>query len=105
MLNLFKKLLGIGPPVDFEAWKAKGAIILDVRTADEFKRGHIKGALNVPLQDLPKSGKLKNKNQPIITCCASGMRSAAAAATLQKAGFTEVMNGGGWQSLQNKWPA
>ncbi len=104
MLNLLKKILGIGPAVNYSDLKARGAIILDVRTPDEFKRGHIKGALNLPLQDLPKSGKLKNKNQPIITCCASGMRSAAAASTLKKAGFTDVLNGGGWQSLQNKWP-
>jgi rhodanese-related sulfurtransferase len=46
--------------------------------------------------------KLKDKNQPIITCCASGMRSASAKSILQSNGFTQVYNGGGWSSLQNK---
>jgi len=45
--------------------------------------------------------KLK-KDKPIITCCASGMRSASAKSILKSNGFTEVHNGGGWSSLQNK---
>ena len=45
--------------------------------------------------------KLK-KDKVIITCCASGMRSAAAKNILKSNGFTEVHNGGGWMSLQNK---
>jgi rhodanese-related sulfurtransferase len=47
-------------------------------------------------------GKLKDKNKPIITCCASGMRSASAKSILVANGFTQVHNGGGWNSLQNK---
>jgi rhodanese-related sulfurtransferase len=45
--------------------------------------------------------KIKKMKQPIITCCASGMRSAAAKATLQAKGI-ETFNGGNWYSLQQK---
>jgi rhodanese-related sulfurtransferase len=42
------------------------------------------------------------KDIPLITCCASGMRSASAKSILLSKGYTEVYNGGGWASLQNK---
>ena len=43
-----------------------------------------------------------DKNKPIITCCASGMRSASAKSILKSNGFSQVYNGGGWSSLRNK---
>jgi rhodanese-related sulfurtransferase len=43
-----------------------------------------------------------DKSKPVITCCASGMRSASAKSLLLQKGFSEVYNGGGWTSLQNK---
>ncbi|MBP8067673.1 MAG: rhodanese-like domain-containing protein [Pedobacter sp.] len=46
--------------------------------------------------------KLTNKNKAIITCCASGMRSASAKSILKSSGYAEVHNGGGWSSLQSK---
>ena len=103
MLRFFKKLFGLGPATDFGALRQQGAVIVDVRTKGEYQSGHIAGAENIPLDVL--SGKLsafKDKNAPIITCCASGMRSAAAKNLLQANGFTKVYNGGGWHSLQGK---
>jgi rhodanese-related sulfurtransferase len=47
-------------------------------------------------------GKLKDKNKPIITCCASWMRSASAKSILTSNGYTQVYNGSGWYGLQNK---
>ena len=47
-------------------------------------------------------GQLKDKNKTIITCCASGMRSASAKSILKSNGYTSVHNGGGWSSLQSK---
>ena len=80
-----------------------GGIIVDVRSSGEFFGGHIDGSLNIPLGELTtKLDYLKDKNQPIITCCASGMRSAAAAKLLKANGYTEVVNGGGWASLKTK---
>jgi rhodanese-related sulfurtransferase len=102
MLQLIKKLLGLGPKTDFRVLLQNGAQIIDVRTKEEFQRGHIKGAQNIPLHELKgKLSKLK-KDLPVITCCASGMRSASAKGMLQSQGFKEVYNGGGWMSLQNK---
>jgi phage shock protein E len=104
MLNALKNLLGLGgPSVDLAALAQQGAVILDVRTKGEYASGHIKGSLNIPLDALGSNlGKLKDKQTPIITCCASGMRSASAKSFLKNQGYTEVHNGGGWMSLRNK---
>jgi rhodanese-related sulfurtransferase len=56
----------------------------------------------MPLDTLAGNiGKL-DKGKAIITCCASGMRSASARGLLRSYGFVRVYNGGGWQSLKNK---
>ena len=103
MINAIKNLFGMGPKVDYAELVKKGAIILDVRSKGEFNGGHIKGAINIPVDSLGSNlGKLKDKKKPIITCCASGMRSASAKGILKSNGYEEVHNGGGWMSLQNK---
>lgn len=102
MISFLKKLFGGAPPVNYAELMAKGAIIVDVRTKGEYQGGHIKGSVNIPLQSLEAGmGKLK-KDKPIITCCASGMRSASAKSILQANGFAQVYNGGGWHSLNSK---
>lgn len=101
MLGAIKKLFG-GKSVDYRELVRNGAIILDVRTPAEFKSGHIKGAVNIPVQSLSASLNKLDKNKTIITCCASGMRSASAKSILKSAGFAEVHNGGGWSSLNSK---
>ncbi len=103
MFELIKRIFTPRPTADFSEMIKNGGIILDVRSPGEFKGGHIKGSRNIPLNSLPTSLKnLKNKEQPIITCCASGMRSASAKSILKSNGYTNVHNGGGWRSLQNK---
>jgi phage shock protein E len=103
MINTLKKLFGLGTAVNYAELVKNGATILDVRSKGEFAGGHIKGSLNISVDVLRKNlSKLKGKNKPIITCCASGMRSASAKSILQSNGYTNVYNGGGWNSLQNK---
>jgi rhodanese-related sulfurtransferase len=102
MMNALKSLLGMGPKVDFSQLKKEGAQIIDVRTPGEFKTGYIQGSINIPLQSLSGSLSKIKKDKPVITCCASGMRSASAKNILKSAGFTEVHNGGGWSSLKSK---
>jgi rhodanese-related sulfurtransferase len=102
MINTLKSLLGMGPKVDFSQLKRNGAQIIDVRTPGEFKTGHIQGSINIPLQSLSGSLSKIKKDKPVITCCASGMRSASAKNILKSAGFSEVHNGGGWSSLRSK---
>ena len=80
----------------------KGAIILDVRSKAEYDSGAIPGSKHIPLQQIQsKVADIKKWNKPVITCCASGMRSGSAAAILRSNGV-EVMNGGGWQTLYSK---
>ncbi|APY10238.1 sulfurtransferase [Seonamhaeicola sp. S2-3] len=85
-----------------EDFKNRGAIIVDVRTPDEFQQGAIAGSKNIPLQTLnSKIDELRKLNKPVIACCASGMRSGTACSILRPHGI-EVINGGGWQSLSRK---
>jgi phage shock protein E len=102
MIETLKKLLGFGPSVDYRELLKNGAVIVDVRTVGEYQSGHIKGAINIPLNNIANQASKLNKNKPIITCCASGMRSSQAKGILQSKGFGEVYNGGGWTSLQSK---
>lgn len=93
----------MGVKTDYAQLVKEGAIILDVRSKGEYESGHIKGAINIPVDQLNNNlHKLKDKTMPIITCCASGMRSASAKSLLLANGFNKVFNGGGWGSLQNK---
>ena len=103
MIHTLKKLFGFGPAINYAELVKNGAIILDVRSKGEYAGGHIKGSINISVDTLRGNlGKLKDKNNPIITCCASGMRSASAKSILLSSGYTQVYNGGGWGSLQNK---
>jgi phage shock protein E len=103
MINTLKKLFGIGPSINYAELVKNGATILDVRSKSEYAGGHIKGSVNISVDTLRNNlGKLKDKNKPIITCCASGMRSASAKSILTANGYTQVYNGGGWYSLQSK---
>lgn len=94
---LFKKKAS-----DIKNFVNKGAIIIDVRTPSEYNHGAIKGSKNMPLQTIDsKINEIKRLNKPIITCCASGMRSGRAASILKNHGI-EAINGGGWASLKEK---
>ena len=102
MINTIRKLLGIAPPPDFRELISRGAVIIDVRTRGEYQGGHIRGSLNIPLNNLEAHLSKIKKDKPVITCCASGMRSASARSILQSKGYEEVYNGGGWLRLQSK---
>lgn len=103
MISKIKEMLGMGPKVNYAELVKQGAIILDVRSKSEFNGGHIKGSINISVDQLGNNlSKLKDKSKPIITCCASGMRSASAKSILKSNGYANVYNGGGWHSLQNK---
>ena len=88
---------------DYKGMLDEGGVIIDVRSSGEFYSGHIENSINIPLAELSsKIDSIKDKNQPIITCCASGIRSAAASKVFLAKGYTNVVNGGGWSSLQKK---
>jgi phage shock protein E len=79
---------------------AEGAKVVDVRTPGEFAGGHYPGAVNIPLDKLPKRmKKLGSKDGSIIVYCNTGSRSRVALSRLRAAGFEDVINGGGLSSL------
>ena len=102
MINTIKQLLGFGSKINYAQLVKDGAIIIDVRTKGEYQQGHIKGSQNIPLDVLSSNLSKLNKEKIIITCCASGMRSAQAKSILLSNGFSNVYNGGGWNGLNNK---
>jgi len=67
-------------------------MVVDVRTPQEYAQGHLKGAINIPLSDLPLRIGGLDPNKPILVYCQTGYRSAQASAILAKAGFTQVYN-------------
>lgn len=70
-------------------------VIIDVRSKLEYKMGHVKEAINIPVQSLQGHAKLESvtTNDEVIVYCASGARSAMAAQILQSQGYKNVVNG------------
>jgi rhodanese-related sulfurtransferase len=78
---------------------SRGVLVLDVRQPGEWRRGHIRNAVNVPLAQLKAKLETLPRDRTIVAVCASGHRSAVAARTLRRAGFeVENLRGGmhGW---------
>ena len=102
----FLDFIGLGSKISAIEESAKnGAIIIDVRSHDEYVSGNVIGSKNIPLQILQHEvAKIKSWNKPIIVCCQSGMRSAQATSLLTKNNI-DCINGGGWNSLNSKLSA
>ena len=75
----------------------KNYIILDVRRPDEYAKGHIPGAINVPNEEIGTAeiAELPDKSQLILVYCRSGRRSKEAAGKLVKLGYTSIVEFGG----------
>lgn len=71
---------------------ARGARLVDVRTAGEFTGGHIEGAVNVPIADITSASSSWDKKVPVVVYCQSGARSLNAFSYLQQQGFQHVYN-------------
>ena len=81
----------------------EGAILVDVRTPQEYRDGHIPGSTNIPLQTIDKiSSVVDNKNIPLFVYCYSGGRSRQAASMLQHMGYSNVHNIGGITAYSGK---
>ena len=72
----------------------KGAILLDVRSIQEFNEGHLENAISMPVYDINKKHTeiLKDKTQTIIVYCSTGHRSVKAQKLLKKLGYEKVYN-------------
>jgi rhodanese-related sulfurtransferase len=103
MLEFIRNLFGLGKRKELlkEAIR-RGAYIIDVRTPQEYKMGHIQQAVNIPLDQIRKNAeKIKKIDKPIITCCQTGSRSGRARSILRRRGIPDVLNGRGWISLRD----
>lgn len=98
-MNIFQTLFGGAKPADLKNIINEGAFLVDVRTRGEFVEGHVKGSVNIPLDSIPNQlAKFKNKKN-IIVFCRSGGRSSQAKSILEQNGFTNVVNGGTWDHV------
>ncbi|GHB07384.1 sulfurtransferase [Shewanella indica] len=81
---------------------AQGAMLVDVRTPEEYAEGHLPEAVNIPFEQIAEAfAKLGiAKDTPVVVYCRSGRRSGIAKESLEKAGYQEVYNGGGYDSLK-----
>jgi rhodanese-related sulfurtransferase len=94
---------GVDPARATQLLNREHASLIDIRTPEEFAKGHVAQAKNIPLDQLgSRTGDAGSKDKPVIVMCANGQRSAKAAATLRTAGFTNVVNLvgglGAWQT-------
>ena len=102
MIGYLRNLLGIDKRKELviDALR-RGAYIIDVRTPQEYKMGHVQQAVNIPLDQIRKNvDKIRKMDKPVITCCQTGSRSGRAKSILKKNGIPEVHNGRGWVSLR-----
>ncbi len=101
MLGFLKKLFTSGADKQLLIGQMikDGAVVVDVRTSDEFANDRYQHSRNIPLHLLDsKMADIKKWNKPVIVCCASGMRSNQAASMMAKAGI-KVINAGSYRYL------
>ena len=78
---------------------SKEVTIVDVRTIPEFDGGSVAKAINIPLDQVPERVEELKAMQPMVMCCAAGVRSGQAVNYLNQMGLKEVYNGGSWQQV------
>ena len=80
----------------------QGALVIDVRAAEEFATGHYPGAINIPHTLISKkiASIEKDKNKSIVVYCRSGNRAEVAKTELTKGGYLRVINAGGLADIK-----
>ena len=79
----------------------EGAFLVDVRTPTEFEAGSVKGAVNIPLDEVESKLEQFKDKENIVVFCRSGGRSAQAMKILNQNGFNNVVNGMTWQNVNS----
>ena len=83
--------------------KEENAVLLDVRTNEEYAAGHIEGSIHLPVGEIDRAGTvIADKDVPVYVYCRSGKRSERAAAYLKGNGYTKVNDIGGILSYKGK---
>jgi rhodanese-related sulfurtransferase len=98
---MLKRLILISPQ-KARAFLRDGAVLVDVRTPEEFRSGHLPGATNVPLGVLKQEAErsFPNKDKVVLLHCLSGTRSGIAARILKQQGYAKVFNLGSYGRAQ-----
>ncbi len=78
------------------------SLLVDVRSVGEYAEGNVPGSVNIPLDQLANRLGELDRDKTIIVFCQSGGRAGVAKSLLEKNGFTDVTNAGGWQALQRR---
>ncbi len=101
MFTFLKKLFGFATTNKDEIIKAlaEGAILVDVRTIEEFKHGSPKGAINIPLNNITANLEKFKSASSVVVFCASGNRSRTAKMLLEQNKIKNVINGGTWRDI------
>jgi rhodanese-related sulfurtransferase len=100
-MGIFNLFGGNTSTVSIEEYLQKEAIVIDVRTEQEFAEGHVQGSKNIPLNTIgAQIDAIKEIGKPVITCCRSGARSGSAASILKQNGV-DAINGGPWGNVVN----
>ncbi len=101
MFNFFKPI-NINEKVA-QCKETQGAVLLDVRTIEEYNEGHIENSINIPVDQINKIKNVaKDTNTPIFIYCHSGGRATHAVQELKKMGYSMVINSGGIMSYSGK---
>ncbi len=98
MLTILKKLFKSNSTNLAQLIK-DGAIIVDVRSKLEYESGHVKGSINIPVEQITANLEQIKSYHTVITCCRSGNRSEIAKKILESKGIKNVINGGTWQNV------
>jgi phage shock protein E len=87
---------------DIAAMVGNGALVIDARTPREFRSGHVEGAINIPYDTVVEKigDHAADRSREIVIYCHSGARSGAAKRALEKAGYTDVVNGGSLKRMR-----
>jgi rhodanese-related sulfurtransferase len=99
MLKLISKLFGTGNSDELKQIINDNAFLVDVRTPEEYKAGHVQGSVNIPLHSISNNLKKFKDKKHIVVFCRSGMRSSQAKSILEQNGFKNVINGGTWNKI------
>ena len=94
------------PALDEGVERAKrtpGALLVDVRTREEYAQGHIPGSRNLPLDEISRAAReIPDRDTPLFVYCLSGARSRQAVSALRRMGFAQAANIGGISGYRGK---
>ncbi len=99
MFDFVKSLFSQAGQVDLAKIIKEGALLVDVRTPQEFADGSVRGAINIPLDQVNNQSAKFQGHKNIILFCRSGNRSGQAKSILEQKGIANVYNGGTWRQV------